>query len=441
MKMNIQEIYEIYKQHPIVSTDSRNCPEGSIFFALKGASFNGNAYAASALEKGSAYAVVDEEQYAADARCILVDDVLQTLQQLAAYHRQQLRIPVLQVTGTNGKTTTKELVSAVLSRRFRTLYTQGNLNNHIGVPLTLLRIRPEHEIAVVETGANHPGEIDFLCRMVKADAGLISNVGRAHLEGFGSFEGVKRTKGELYDDLAMRGKTILLNAFDDDLRAMAEGRASKYDFEMVPYPEGRVEECNPFVKVQWREDDDKPWHSIQTQLIGAYNIANIRAAVAVGLYYGVEPEEIDVALSEYHPTNNRSEFRKTERNSLIVDAYNANPSSMAAALTNFAFIGAERKMVILGDMRELGTESLQEHEKVVFKLQEQKDIQTIWLVGEEFRKAAQEAPFSAAEGCEVAFFSNVEEVKEALVSHAPEGCTILIKGSNGTRLFQLPELL
>lgn len=435
--MTIQEIYSLYQQHPVVTTDTRQCTPGSIFFALKGASFNGNAFAEKALENGCAYAVIDESAYAVegDARYVLVEDALQTLQDLAAYHRQQLSIPVLQITGTNGKTTTKELVSAVLSRKFNTLFTEGNLNNHIGVPRTLLRIRPEHEMAVVETGANHPGEIAFLCRMVQADFGLITNVGRAHLEGFGSFEGVKKTKGELYDDLSQRGQQIFLNAFDDDLREMAQQRMG--DDHIHPYVEGRVEDCSSFLRIQWREDDDHPWHTVQTHLVGAYNIANIRAAVTVGLHFGVPAADIDAALEAYVPTNSRSEFRDTGRNHLIVDAYNANPSSMQAALTNFQMMEVEQKMVILGEMRELGTDSMQEHLNVVKRLL-QMPLKTVWLVGDNFSaNMLQDTPSRQ----EVRFFHSVEEVKTELTEHPITGYTILIKGSNGTKLFQLPELL
>ncbi len=433
--METQELYQIYLQHPIVTTDTRNCPEGSIFFALKGASFDGNAFAHDALEKGCAYAVIDEEQFApeGDGRYILVRDALESLQQLAAYHRSQLGIPVLQITGTNGKTTTKELVSAVLGRKFSTLFTQGNLNNHIGVPLTLLRIRPEHEMAVIETGANHPGEIAFLCSLVKADHGLITNVGRAHLEGFGSFEGVKATKGELYADLAARGKQAFINAFDDDLMSMGRQAGLQLFDTLLPYVEGRVSEINPFLQVQWREDDESPWHTVQTHLIGAYNIANIRAAVSVGLYFGVDTKDIDAALEQYQPTNSRSELRKTERNSLIVDAYNANPTSMAAALENFDFVEAPHKMVILGEMRELGADSQKEHQKIADRLP-QAGLEKIWLVGNEFRQVASDSD-------NVRVFASVEEVKDCLARQPLEGYTILIKGSNGTRLFQLPELL
>ena len=426
-----ERLYALYQRYPLVTTDSRQCPEGSMFFALKGANFNGNAFAQKALEQGCAVAVVDEAQYAVDDRFVLVDDVLTALQDLAAHHRRQLRIPVLQITGTNGKTTTKELVSAVLSRKYRTLYTQGNLNNHIGVPRTLLRITPEHEMAVIETGANHPGEIAQLCRMVQADYGLITNVGRAHLEGFGSFEGVKRTKGELYDDLVMRGKTVFLNAFDEDLLAMAGQRDGLH---ILNYVEGRVSRVVPFLEVQWRAADGAPWHTVQTHLVGGYNIANVRAAVSVGLHFGVAEEEIDRALAEYTPTNSRSEFRQTEHNRLIVDAYNANPTSMAAALQTFQFVEDERKMVVLGEMRELGEASEREHRMVLEALL-QSNVNVIWLVGECFMR------LSPVEDSRVRFFENIDAVRAYLAENPVMDYTILIKGSNGTRLYQLPESL
>lgn len=427
--MNIEELYEIYKAHPVVTTDSRTCPERSIFFALKGASFDGNEYAVQALQKGCAYAVVDNPEVAKrDERLILVSDVLKALQELAAHHRKAWGGPVLQITGTNGKTTTKELIAAVLSEGKRVLYTEGNLNNHIGVPRTLLRICPEeHDMAVIETGANHPGEIADLCRIVQADFGLITNVGRAHLEGFGSFEGVKRTKGELYDDLRERGGQIFINALDDDLLQMAQVRGFTLGKDALPYVEGRVSQVTPFVEMQWRAGVDEPWHTVKTNLIGAYNIANLRAAVSIGLHFGIKPEQIDHALSAYKPTNSRSELRQKGSNRLIVDAYNANPSSMAAALTNFDFFEDEHKMVILGDMRELGAESIEEHKRIIRQLQGM-GLERIWLVGEEFGKVA-------VEGMRV--FKDVEAVKEALKEEQISNSTILIKGSNGTKLYQL----
>lgn len=434
--MKIEQLYEIYLRHPIVTTDSRDCPAGSIFFALKGASFNGNLYAASALEKGCAYAVVEKEfALAGDERYIAVENPEHTLQELAAFHRRQLSIPVLQITGTNGKTTTKELAACILTEKYNVLYTQGNLNNHLGVPRTLLRIGKEHDIAVIETGANHPGEIAFLCNIVKADYGMITNVGRAHLEGFGSFLGVKKTKGELYDDLQQRGGRIFLNALDADLLQMAEEREFHLNDNAIPYVEGRIESCNPFVRMQWRAEDDAPWQTIQTHLIGAYNISNLRAAITVGIHFGITPEQIRHAIENYIPSNSRSEFRDTGRNSLIVDAYNANPSSMVAALTNFQFIDSKHKMVILGEMRELGADSEREHRKIMDILSGM-PLEEIWMVGDNFASLNYQNHRINAR-----YFKDVEAVKAEIQKSPLTGKTILIKGSNGTRLFQLPEFL
>lgn len=434
--MKTEQLYEIFLLHPIITTDSRDCPAGSIFFALKGVTFNGNLYAESALEKGCAYAVVEEE-YARknDNRFIAVENPEKALQDLAAYHRQQLNIPILQITGTNGKTTTKELIACVLQEARKVLYTEGNLNNHLGVPRTLLRINKEHDIAVIETGANHPGEIAFLCNMVKANFGLITNVGRAHLEGFGSFQGVKKTKGELYDDLQQRKAKIFLNALDEDLLKMAEERGFHLYDTAIPYVEGRIEECNPFVRMQWRSEDEEAWHTVQTHLIGAYNISNLRAAITVGLYFGITPEQICHAIENYEPSNSRSEFRNTGKNSLIVDAYNANPSSMIAALTNFQFIDSKHKMVILGDMRELGADSEMEHRKIMDVLASM-PLEEAWLVGENFASLNYQNKRMNAR-----YFKDVEAVKAELNDNPLTGKTILIKGSNGTKLFQLPEYL
>lgn len=433
--MEIESLYDVYRQHPVVTTDSRDCPRGSLFFALKGASFDGNAFAAGALDAGCAYAVVDDPHGipSGDERYILVPDVLQALQQLAALHRRRLGIPVLQITGTNGKTTTKELVAAVLARRFNVLFTQGNLNNHIGVPRTLLRLTDAHELAVVETGANHPGEIAFLTDLVDPDYGLITNVGRAHLEGFGSFEGVKRTKGELYVALKRKGGRIFLNADDADLCAMADGlTALTYGTAEGERPllvQGEALPGGVFLRFRWRSHENV-WHEVQTRLVGAYNLPNALAAVAVGLHFGVEGEQIDAALADYMPGNNRSQFVDTGRNRLIVDAYNANPTSMKAALENFRHMEVAPKMVILGDMRELGTDSAAEHQRVV-DLLEQDAPEHVWLVGECF--AATRHHFRS--------FADVDAVREALLSEPVNGAVILIKGSNGTRLFTLPQYL
>jgi UDP-N-acetylmuramoyl-tripeptide--D-alanyl-D-alanine ligase len=435
--MEIEKLYALFLEHPVVTTDSRDCPADSIFFALKGESFNGNAYATSALNQGCAFAVIDEKKYAVpgDARYLVVEDVLKTLQDLAHYHREQLKTPIIEVTGTNGKTTTKELLAAVLKQKFHVHYTQGNFNNHIGVPKTLLQLTREHEIAVIETGANHPGEIKTLAEMVDPDYGLITNVGKAHLEGFGSFEGVINTKGELYDYLrTKKGTTVFVCNDSPYLKPIA------HHLKQVLYGaptlsadlavEGDVVSNIPFLTFRWHKPQEA-WHTVQTHLVGGYNIDNLLSAVTVGLFFGVEPEKIDAALSDYVPRNNRSQFMQTEKNRLIVDAYNANPTSMMAALQNFREIKSEGKMVILGEMRELGDYSTEEHRKVVDFLQTM-PCDRVWLVGEAFMEVAPK---------EFRTFANVEEVKAAIAQETLQDCLILIKGSNGTKLFQLPELL
>ncbi len=430
--MTTPELYDKFRTHPIVTTDTRDCPKDSVFFALKGANFNGNAFAEKALEAGCAYAVVDDESVAKkDERMILVDDVLTALQNLAAHHRKTLGTPLIQITGTNGKTTTKELTAAVLGEKFRVLATKGNFNNHIGVPKTLLELSSKHEIGVIETGANHPGEIALLSKIVDADCGIISNVGIAHIEGFGSFEGVVRTKGELYDFLRTRPKSLVfvngdnphLTAMTEGLRTMTYGKAEQnYDVE------GEVVECNPLLLLRWRKRGGE-WHEVQTRLIGAYNIDNALAAATIGLHFGVSEKQICHALTHYTPSNKRSELKKTAHNELIVDAYNANPTSMAAALDNFKQIPHPHKMAILGEMKELGAVSKTEHRRLVDKLPEI-GCEEIWLVGECF------APYSDKK-C----FPDVEAVKAYLREHPLSGKLILIKGSNSNHLGDLAEVL
>ena len=437
--MSLSELYQLYFEHPVVTTDTRDCPEGSLFFALRGANFDGNAFARQALQSGCAYAVVDdpcvcEAVSASEAsRYILVDDVLTTLQQLAAYHRRQLGIPVIQITGTNGKTTTKELTAAVLATKWHVLYTQGNFNNHIGVPKTLLRLNSAHQLAVIETGANHPGEIAELSALVDANCGLITNVGRAHLEGFGSFEGVIHTKGELYDYLRQKpGAFIFLDGDNPHLAPIAEGiPAVTYGLPGKGYDvEGEIVACNPWLQFRFRVKGGE-WHTVQTHLIGSYNLTNALAALAVGMRFDVSPEQAAQAIAAYVPSNNRSELLRTAHNELIVDAYNANPTSMRAALDNFALISHPHKMLILGEMRELGAVSAEEHQKVAAQALSL-GAEAVWFVGEEFQ------PYS--EGAQ--WFPDVEAVKTALSGGAkPAERLILIKGSNGTKLFQLPALL
>ncbi len=425
--MELSALYQIFLDCQLVTTDSRNCPEGSLFIALKGESFNGNAFAGKALETGCAYAIIDEPEYAVegDQRYILVDDCLQTLQQLANYHRRQLDTRVIGITGTNGKTTTKELISAVLSQSHNILYTLGNLNNHIGVPSTLLRLKAEHDLAVIEMGANHPGEIKFLSEIVEPDCGIITNVGKAHLEGFGSFEGVIKTKGELYDFLRKKeGSTVFIHHDNAYLMNIAGGlNLIPYGTEDDLYVNGRITGNSPYLTFEWKAGKDSETYQVQTQLIGEYNFPNALAAITIGLFFGVEAAKINEALAGYTPQNNRSQLKKTNDNTLIIDAYNANPTSMMAALQNFRNMEVPHKMLLLGDMRELGTESAAEHQKIADYIKEC-DFEEVWLVGEQF--AAAEHSFKT--------YPNVQEVIKELETNKPKGYTILIKGSNGIRL-------
>ena len=444
--MDIKELYQLYQQHPCITTDSRDCPKDSIFLALKGESFDGNKFAASAIEKGCAYAIIDEPEYKQDDRFILVDNCLQTFKDLAREHRRQFDIPVIGITGTNGKTTTKELIAAVLQQKYNVLYTQGNFNNDVGVPKTLFRLTKEHEIAVIEMGASHPGDIKTLVETAEPTCGLITNVGKAHLQGFGSFEGVIKTKCELYDFLRSRKDSLIfINADNEHL---IDQIGEEEEIWLSPYstdPEkqyncisGEIIACDPFLKFRWREPRmvleeegrSTKWHEVQTQLIGSYNIDNLLAAIAVGINFGVERKKICEALEKYVPSNNRSQMTVTAKNHLVVDAYNANPSSMQAALENFSLMQADHKMAILGQMGELGADSDKEHRQLVSYL-EATGFDEIWLVGDNFRDIP----------CSFRKFHDVEEVKVAIKEHCPEGFYILIKGSNSNKLFQLPELL
>ena len=450
--MEIKELYQLYQQHPCITTDSRDCPKGSIFLALKGESFNGNKFALQALEKGCSYAIVDENLDNLDGlddqekRIIKVDDCLQTFKDLAREHRRQFDIPVIGITGTNGKTTTKELVAAVLSQKYNVLYTQGNFNNDVGVPKTLFRLTKEHEIAVIEMGASHPGDIKTLAETAEPTCGLITNVGKAHLQGFGSFEGVIKTKCELYDFLRTREDGLIFINADNDY--LVDQIGDEEDIWLSPYstdPEnqytcisGEIIACDPFLKFRWREPlmtleeegRSTKWHKVQTQLIGSYNIDNLLAAIAVGINFGVDRKKICAALEAYTPSNNRSQMTVTEKNHLVVDAYNANPTSMQAALDNFRRMEVPHKMAILGQMGELGTESDAEHRQLVADL-EASGFEEVWLVGDNFADIP----------CDFRKFHDVEEVKTAIREQQPEGRYILIKGSNSNKLFQLPELL
>lgn len=431
--MRIEKLYEIYKQFPSISTDTRNIKESSIFFALKGANFNGNTFASQALESGARYVVVDEEEFVKGEQYILVDDVLKSLQELALHHRKQLTIPVVGITGTNGKTTSKELVFSVLSQQFRTYATQGNLNNHIGVPLTLLSIDSTYEVAIIEMGANHVGEIEFLANIACPTLGFITNVGKAHLEGFGSFEGVKRTKGELYDYLSQRGGTLFLQADNPHLVEMAAQREFtrivKYGFTATNDIVGKLLMANPYLSIAWKEGRKSESYEVYTQLTGSYNTENILAAIAVGLELGMTPSSINEGIANYIPKNNRSQITKTSRNTVVADFYNANASSMAAALDNMQVLTAEHKVVILGDMFELGDEAFEEHKNVILKAKVL-HFERLIFVGKEFCKHQDE---------EAEFYETTEEAASAISSL--NDSFILLKASRGMAFERLLEVL
>lgn len=427
--MTTSALYHIYLQHPVISTDSRNIPAGCIFFALKGENFDGNKFAKGALEQGASFAVIDDTSIKTDDRFILVEDVLGCLQALAHHHRQQLTIPFLAITGTNGKTTTKELLNAVLSQKFKTLATKGNFNNHIGVPLTLLSITNDIQLAIIEMGANHQGEIKELCEIALPDLGLISNVGKAHLEGFGGFEGVKKTKGEMYDFLKSTQGTIFINNGNEHLKSMLGTNYTK----IVRYGAGpdsvvgaEITTNNPFIGISWHHKGTA--HTVQTQLTGSYNLENILAAIAVGLHFGLNSEEINKGLSGYEPGNNRSQIVKTENNTLIGDYYNANPSSMAVAIENLTAISASKKVLIIGDMFELGETSDAEHEAILQKASAGA-FDAAYYIGNSFSKWKEYYPGI--------FFTQTEEALAYLNVHPIKNSTILIKGSRGMRLEKL----
>ena len=456
--MKIEELYQLYQQHPCITTDSRNCPEGSIFLALKGESFNGNQFAVSALEKGCSYAIIDEPEILENLetlddfkqRLILVDNCLQTYKDLAREHRRQFDIPVIGITGTNGKTTTKELIRAVLAECYNVMATEGNFNNDVGVPKTLFRLNDSHDIAVVEMGASHPGDIKTLVETAEPNCGLITNVGRAHLQGFGSFEGVCKTKGELYDFLLAHDCPLFVNRDNEHLMEMI-ANSQKPDIYYYGQSDaedilirGEVISCAPFLKFRWREQDadagyTSDWMEVQTHLIGAYNLDNMLAAITIGYVNNIPFEQINHALESYVPTNNRSQLTETEKNHLIVDAYNANPTSMKAALENFRLMEVSPKMAILGMMGELGDVSQEEHQKIIALLEEAQ-FDEVWLVGSEFQKANSQWPKANGQK-PYRTFANVDEVKQAIAQEQPAGRYILIKGSNSTHLYELPTLL
>lgn len=428
--MKTEDLYEKFLQCSGFTTDSRKIGQGTMFFALRGEKFDGNAFVAEAFEKGASYCVIDNPDYRLNDRCILTDDTLKAMQQLAIHHRRQFNIPVIEITGTNGKTTTKELLYAVLSQKYRTHATQGNLNNHIGVPLTLLAMPKDTEIAIVETGANHPGEIDFLANIVQPTFGLITNVGKAHLEGFGSFEGVVNTKTELYRYLAENGGTLFVNADNDILMRRSENQ-KRVTYGKSADVGGHLLASNPYMAFSFEAENAT--FSVQTQLLGDYNFDNAMAAVCVGLHFGIAPEQLKSAIGNYTPTNNRSQFKRTARNRLYLDCYNANPSSMTAAVRNFGNQKDENRVVMLGGMKELGADSMKEHRNIV-QLVENCHFAKNVFVGEEFS-------FVKGNNASTLWFATSSEAREHFSKNRLENCTILVKGSNSTKMWILEEIL
>jgi UDP-N-acetylmuramoyl-tripeptide--D-alanyl-D-alanine ligase len=431
--MEIQLLYDYYLSSRKVCTDTRQITPGCLFFALKGQNFNGNHFAAEALAKGAAYAVIDEVVYKTDEHCILVDNTLAALQDLARFHRRQLRIPVIGITGSNGKTTNKELIYAVLSRKYNTFATQGNLNNHIGVPLTLLGMDEKTEIGVVEMGANHQGEIKLLSGICEPSHGMITNIGKAHLEGFGGIEGVKKGKGELYNFLFATGGKVFINSRDLTLMKMLGERLEKIKTEVIHFPAKgdflhlELLQADPFIAYE-----DEAGQPQTTQLTGSHNFMNLAAALCFGKYFGVPMADACAAIREYVPENNRSQWLQKGSNTILLDAYNANPSSMEVALRAFAGLKAGRKVVILGDMYELGEESETEHRRLGELLAEL-GFETVFLVGKQMQAAAVKPRFY--------YFPDKFSLNNYLMDRKLEDSHILLKASRGMSLETVVALL
>ncbi len=429
--MDISRLYKIYRVHPDVSTDSRNIRDGCLFFALKGDTFNGNLFVGEALGKGASWAIADKKECAPGQRIIVVDDVLQTLQQLASFHRQHCRFSILAITGSNGKTTTKELCSSVLGKQYRLYATRGNLNNHIGVPLTLLSMPPDTEIGIIEMGANHPGEITLLCNIAMPDHGLITNIGKAHLEGFGSIEGVAKAKGELFTYLAAHNGTFFANEGNDLIRRMVPPEKKN----MVLYNSRDTlwaEEKDSGLFLELLIHDGADIIPVRSRLVGQYNAENMLAAYAVGKHFGIPPSLISAAVEQYIPDNNRSQFIKTASNEIIMDAYNANPSSMKAAIENFMIRQRDNSLIILGEMLELGKSSLREHKAIIGNLKKYTGQKVICL-GRGFESPAKSAGYP--------WYPDVSSLISVLTHSPIKDSFILIKGSRGNKLEKLVGVL
>ncbi len=425
--MELNELYKLYKQSYLITTNTRSNLKNSIFFSLKGDNFNGNTYAEIALKKGANYAIVDEKKYQTSERIILVNDSLKTLQDLSSYHRKQLNIPIVALTGSNGKTTTKELIHTVLNQEFECVATQGNLNNHIGVPLTLLSMTPDTEIGVVEMGANHHDEIDFLCNIAHPDFGYITNFGRVHLEGFGSLTGVIEAKTEMYRYLQKRDKNIFINANDPIQIKETEGMQTiTFCAEKSNFPIQFIK-ANPFVKVRFNNK------LVTSKLIGKYNFTNIAAAISIGSYMDIPDDKIVEAIENYVPTNNRSQIIKKGTNQIILDAYNANPNSMEVAIENLSQLTAKNKIAILGDMFEVGEGSVKEHEKVV-ELTQNSSINKTYFIGNIFSEIDIQSP-------KIIQFNTFDDFKNSFESYQFSNAIILIKASRGMALERVIDLL
>jgi UDP-N-acetylmuramoyl-tripeptide--D-alanyl-D-alanine ligase len=433
----IEYLYRLFLEaNQCVCTDTRKIEKGAIFFALRGDNFNANEFASQAIEKGCAYAVIDDEAFYVEGKTILVTNVLETLQTLANFHRNQLNIPILAITGSNGKTTSKELLAAVLSKKYNTLATFGNLNNHIGVPLTLLSISPQHQFAIIEMGANHQGEIETLCRIANPNFGIITNIGKAHLEGFGGIEGVKKGKSEMYRFLQHKQGLLFVNADDDVLMQLSDGMKKYcYGFKETNDMQGKDVSQQDTVAFKFKgKDNSAAWDSVptvQTQIVGHYNLINCLAACCIGKYFGVSDDQIAQALSAYTPNMNRSQLVKTAYNTIILDAYNANPNSMRAAIENFAKIKANQKLLLLGDMFELGDYAAQEHQTVV-DLLTVKQFTNVVLVGPNFKKT---------NGHAFKTFEDTEACMAYLNQHSFQNYYVLIKGSRGMKMETLQSNL
>jgi UDP-N-acetylmuramoyl-tripeptide--D-alanyl-D-alanine ligase len=421
--MHYDKIYKLFKQHPFIQTDTRLLKKGEIFFALKGPNFNGNLFASKAIELGAAAVIVDEETGIEDPRIILVDDTLTALQELALYHRKKFNIPFIAITGSNGKTTTKELVHAVLSTKFKTYTTKGNLNNHIGIPLTILSIKDDAEMAVIEMGANHQKEIEGYCKIALPTHGIINNCGKAHMEGFGGVEGVRKGKGELFDFLSNENGTAFVNSDLNYLVQMSEkiNQVIFYGNEKGKHKIRAIEK-EPFLKLELK-DPELGTQFFETNLVGEYNCPNIDAAITVGLHFGISIEKIKDAIASYHPDNARSQLIQKGTNKIILDAYNANPTSMKLAIENIASMKAEKKILFLGGMMELGDYSIKEHSEIIDLLLKL-NLQNVVLVGGDFEKTSH--PFT--------FFKTAAEAENWLKGKLPVNSLILIKGSRSIKM-------